>query len=224
MKLLSIFTPERRWVLIFGLVVMFVTSIPYILGFAMQNDEWRFTGFVFGVEDGNSYIAKMLSGSYGAWLFRSSYTGVPQNGIIAYLVYILSGKLVSPPGSHSQLVFIYHVLRLFAGMLAILATYDFISFYGLELVEGRNFSREMSSDIGRSGSYIINETLSTQLGWDTAIGKRFGLIDPASNKPDNLGTIIGVVKDFNFASLHDKIGPLFLHMESSPASLKVVSI
>ena len=91
--------------------------------------------------------------------------------------------------------------------------YDFIPFYNLELVEGRNFSRELTSEIGESGGYIINETLHNQLGWETAIGKRFGRIDPGSNGPDNLGTVIGVIKDFNFASLHDKIGPMFLYMD-----------
>lgn len=92
--------------------------------------------------------------------------------------------------------------------------YDFLSFWGLKLVEGRDFSREFTSDIGESGGYIINETLRDQLGWKTAVGKKFGVIDPTSNGPDKLGTVIGVVKDFNFASLHDKIGPLFLYMSS----------
>lgn len=129
MKSIDIFNPERRWVLYFSLFVMALTSVPYLVGFAMQGDDWRFTGFVFGVEDGNSYIAKMLSGSYGAWLFRSSYTAVPQKGILANLTYLLSGKLISPPGTHIHYVFIYQLLRFFSGVFAIFATYDFLSFF-----------------------------------------------------------------------------------------------
>ena len=110
MNFFPFFTPERRWVLIFAIFVMVMTTVPYIVGFAMQDNEWRFTGFVFGVEDGNSYLAKMLSGSYGEWLFRSSYSGVSQNGVIANLLYIISGKFVTPPGSHAKLVFIYHLI------------------------------------------------------------------------------------------------------------------
>jgi hypothetical protein len=53
---------ERRWVLGFAVVVLLITTLPYLLGFWLQGKEWVFTGFVFGVEDGNSYIAKMLSG------------------------------------------------------------------------------------------------------------------------------------------------------------------
>jgi len=81
---------------------MGVTMLPYLLGYASQGDAWRFTGFVFGVEDGNSYIAKMLSGSAGAWLFRTPYTPEAQRGVLAFLPYILLGKLASPPGLHEQ--------------------------------------------------------------------------------------------------------------------------
>ena len=57
---------ERRWVFIFAIIVIVLTSIPYLVGYARQGDDWIFTGFVFGVEDGNSYIAKMLGGGSGA--------------------------------------------------------------------------------------------------------------------------------------------------------------
>lgn len=124
----SIFN-ERRWVFIFAILVMVLTSIPYLVGYARQGDDWIFTGFVFGVEDGNSYIAKMLGGGSGAWLFRTPYTVFPQSGVIAYIPYILLGKLISPSDSHAHLVIIYHLFRVVAGFLVIFATYDFLSFY-----------------------------------------------------------------------------------------------
>jgi hypothetical protein len=118
---------ERRWVLWFAIAVMAVTTLPYLLGYAVQGSNWRFTGFVFGVEDGNSYIAKMLSGAYGAWLFRTPYTAQPQNGALTYLPYLLLGKLTAPPGEHEQLVALFQIFRFAAGILAILATYDFLA-------------------------------------------------------------------------------------------------
>ena len=54
-------------------------------GFWLQGSDWRFTGFFIGVEDGNSYIAKMLSGTAGNWIFRTPYTAYPQNGFLAFL-------------------------------------------------------------------------------------------------------------------------------------------
>jgi len=122
-------TGGRRWALGFAALVMLLTSLPYFLGYASQGQDWRFTGFVFGVEDGNSYIAKMQAGAAGAWLFRTPYTSVHQQGVVAFLPYILLGKLASPPELHEKLVLIFHAFRIAAGMLAILATYDFIAYF-----------------------------------------------------------------------------------------------
>lgn len=120
---------ERRWVLCFAGLVMLVTTLPYFIGFANQGVDWRFSGFVFGVEDGNSYIAKMLSGANGGWLYRTPYTAYPQNGVVAFLPYILLGKLTAPLGLHVQLVVLFHLFRIGSGSLAILATFDFVSFF-----------------------------------------------------------------------------------------------
>ena len=121
--------PRPRWVYIFALLVMVVTTIPYFVGYAAQGTEWRFTGFVFGVEDGNSYIAKMLGGATGDWLFRTPYSAVPQRGVIAFLPYLLLGKLTAPPAQHVQLVALFHLFRFGAGILAIIASYDFIALF-----------------------------------------------------------------------------------------------
>jgi hypothetical protein len=118
---------ERRFVLVFGAIVMLLTTLPYLLGFTSQGEDFRFSGFVFGVEDGNSYIAKMLNGWAGDWSFKTPYTAYPQTGLLYYLPYLLLGKLAAPPGLHEQLVAIYHAFRVGAGLLAILASYDFLS-------------------------------------------------------------------------------------------------
>lgn len=120
---------ERRWVILFGLAAVLLTSIPYLLGYAMQGEEWVFTGFVFGVEDGHSYLAKMLSGYSGDWLFKSPYTNFPQSGLLIYLPFLLLGKLTSPPGQMEQMVAIYHLFRIFSGLMMVFASYSFISFF-----------------------------------------------------------------------------------------------
>jgi hypothetical protein len=120
---------ERRWVLWYAIIVMLVTTVPYLLGFSKEGMDWRFAGFVFGVEDGNSYIAKMLSGTAGSWLFRTPYTALPQRGTLIFLPYILLGKLASPPAIHEQLVVLYHLLRFVAGILFLFSTYEFIAFF-----------------------------------------------------------------------------------------------
>ncbi len=117
------------WLWIFAIVVMLLTSLPYLLGFAVEGDGWRFTGFVFGVEDGNSYMAKMLRGADGDWLFRTPYTAWPQDGVVAFAPYLLLGKLTSPPAQHEQLVALFHLWRILGGVLYILACYDFLALF-----------------------------------------------------------------------------------------------
>ncbi len=120
---------ERKWIWVTATIVMAITTVPYILALSMEGDGWKFTGFLFGVEDGNSYIAKMLSGAYGRWLFKTPYTTFPQKGELAFLIYLLLGKLTSQSGQHAQLVALFHLFRFISGCLAIVATYDFISIF-----------------------------------------------------------------------------------------------
>lgn len=78
--------------------------------------------------------------------------------------------------------------------------YNYIPTVGLELVKGRNFSKEFGTD---SANYIINETAARQLGFENPIGKKMG-----SDSLD--GQIIGVVKDFNSLPLQYDMEPLLL--------------
>ena len=120
---------QRKWAVFWAVILFGITLVPYLMGFAIQREEWRFTGFVFGVEDGNSYIAKMMIGANGDWLFRTPYTTAPQKGMLAFLPYLLFGKLTSQPGQHEQMIALFQVFRFIGILLACLAAYDFISIY-----------------------------------------------------------------------------------------------
>ena len=78
---------------------------------------------------------------------------------------------------------------------------DYIPTFGIELDEGRNFSIDFPAD---SGNYILNETAIQNMQIDDPIGKRFDLWGMK-------GTIIGVMKDYNFKSLHKEIDPICLY-------------
>ncbi len=114
---------------IFAAILLAVTTVPYLLGYWAQNKDWVFNGFVFGVEDGNSYIAKMLEGASGDWLFRTPYTAYPQTGALAFFPYLLLGKLAAGPAEHEQLVFLFQLFRWVGGFLLIFATYDFVALF-----------------------------------------------------------------------------------------------
>lgn len=87
---------------------------------------------------------------------------------------------------------------------------DFIGFYGLKVISGRGFSNDFSSDT--SGNFIINETAAKIMGIDDPVGKKFGF-----NKETGLGTIVGVIEDYHFQSLHLAIEPLALTATGSAA-------
>jgi putative ABC transport system permease protein len=81
--------------------------------------------------------------------------------------------------------------------------YDFIPTFGMQMAAGRNFSKAYSTD---TSNFIINEAAVRELGWGAApnaIGKdvKYGNVQ---------GKVIGVVKDFHFESLRQKIIPIIM--------------
>lgn len=82
---------------------------------------------------------------------------------------------------------------------------DLFNALGVNLLAGRTFSPENERD--RTHSYILNKTAINALGWtvENAVGRRFGR---ARSEEDANGTVIGIVDDFHYASLHTPIEPV----------------
>ena len=98
------------------------------------------------------------------------------------------------------------------------ADYGFPELYGLELVRGRSFSRDVPSDA--NGAYLINEAARKALGWDDPLGREFGRKGRESSEAR--GRIVGVLKDFHLHSLHLAIMPLYIFLD--PARTNRVSV
>lgn len=75
---------------------------------------------------------------------------------------------------------------------------NFFNFFGIDIVEGRDFSKDISSD-GES-AFILNEAAVKKIGWKSPIGKQIRC-DGFGVK----GLVVGVVKDFHNRSLHEEI-------------------
>jgi len=80
--------------------------------------------------------------------------------------------------------------------------YDFVTTMRAQVAQGRDFSKDFGSD---SVDYLINETGVKTIGYKDPIGMPLSLWGKK-------GTIIGVVKDFHFNSLHEPINPLVLRL------------
>jgi len=90
----------------------------------------------------------------------------------------------------------------------LMVDFDYIKTLGLQIIAGREFSKEMSTD--KDHAWIINETAVKQLGFGTpqkALGQNLYWHPWGASNPDSLktGQVIGVVKDFNYKSLYDKV-------------------
>jgi len=83
---------------------------------------------------------------------------------------------------------------------------DFIPTMGIEMVEGRNFSKEFQTDI--NNAVIINEAAAKKFGWENPLEKT--IQELSTSLQTSRFTVIGVVKDFHFESLHKQIAPLFI--------------
>jgi putative ABC transport system permease protein len=89
----------------------------------------------------------------------------------------------------------------------------FASAYNIQLVKGRFFSSQMPTDT--SNAIVINEAMARYLNWNNPVGKQFEIYEARKGK------IIGVMKDFNFASLHETVQPLAVILNDNPQYLSV---
>jgi putative ABC transport system permease protein len=97
---------------------------------------------------------------------------------------------------------------------------DFLATFGVDLMAGRNFLPEVATD---SAAILLNEAAAQMFGGEAVVGKRLQI--PLSQSPGDApappfqGLIIGIVKDFHFRSLYEKIDPLVLGHCNNPFQL-----
>jgi putative ABC transport system permease protein len=82
---------------------------------------------------------------------------------------------------------------------------DFIETMGLKIIQGRGFSREFNEE----RNVIINESTIKEFGWNDPVGMKIKYLG-TEGEPTGEYTIIGVVKDFHYNSLHSPINSFVL--------------
>lgn len=95
--------------------------------------------------------------------------------------------------------------------------YDYIDTYKMEVVAGRTFSRDFSTDT--LGTLILNESAAKRFGWtpEEAVGKR--LEGPYSEEP---AQVVGVIKNFNYMSLRREVEPMVFLLD--PEYIRAISV
>jgi putative ABC transport system permease protein len=95
--------------------------------------------------------------------------------------------------------------------------YDYVETYRMEILAGRAFSRDYSTD--KEGTLILNESAVQRFGWtpEEAVGKK--LEGPYS---EGAAHIIGVIKNFNYKSLRREVEPMVILLD--PDYIRAISI
>jgi putative ABC transport system permease protein len=98
----------------------------------------------------------------------------------------------------------------------------FIETMGMKMATGRSFDEERASDLN---AFVINKAAASFLGWDDSVGKKMEWYDFSEDgttfEVAKEGQVIGVVEDFNYASLHNPIEPLIIHLSQEVNSTVV---
>ena len=88
-------------------------------------------------------------------------------------------------------------------MVQTIVDFDYAETFGLQIIDGRFFSNQYSTDV--TEAWVINETAAREMGLESPVGKWLRLFDDKRR-------IIGVVKDYHYESLHNSIMPMAMRI------------
>jgi ABC-type antimicrobial peptide transport system permease subunit len=93
--------------------------------------------------------------------------------------------------------------------------FDFIETLKIEMAEGRSFSREFSTDLSKT--FIVNEEVMKIMEKESVVGERFSFVGVE-------GSIVGVMKDFHYQHIRNKIEPLAIIVSPDQVNYMIIRI
>ncbi len=137
-------------------------------------------------------------------IFKNEMTQHPGIISVAGSRRIPSGRLLDSGGAKAQLG--DEMVSPSVVIKDLPVDYDFLDTYKIQMVEGRKFKREITTD--DSTAFILNEAAVAAIGWpspDAAINQRF-------EYRERKGHIVGIMKNIHFESLHNRIPPMVIYI------------
>lgn len=188
------------------IVFQFTVSTVFIIGMAVvvrQLDYLQSKDLGFNKE------AVLVLDADNFPQMRDALQGVAGVGRVAGVPQLLGGRLPASP---------YKAPGVFTDSLSQMfhlgVTEAFIETMGMHLIAGRSFIE--GSESNQINAFILNESAIGELGWhpEEAIGKSFSMFVPpleGGAEQWREGKVVGVVKDFNYNALYERIAPLALY-------------
>jgi putative ABC transport system permease protein len=93
------------------------------------------------------------------------------------------------------------------------ADFDFVKAMGMEIVQGRDFSRDVPSDT--TYAVLVNEAMVKRMAWTNPLGKKYVIEQGGPNNTDIEKRVVGVIKDYHQNSLYDQIEPLMIILDKN---------
>ncbi len=201
-------------------VFQFAISIGLVFSVAVISKQMRFMRNAdLGFERNNILLIPIDRGLIGRWAdIKTSLLEERAIRAATLSKRAPTGRLLDSPGFWAE-VQGERVQSPF-GMPHNRVEHDFFKTYGMEIIAGRDFSVEHQTDMAEA--FILNETAVERLGLDSpeeAVGIPFGTFAPNKN-----GRVIGVVRDFNYESLHNAIVPIVTYIAHSQANTLAIRI
>lgn len=123
---------------------------------------------------------------------------------------VSSGMPGLEAGLHDFMVFPERASQDSLSMNVLSVDHDYVETYGLEITDGRDFDENHGSDV--EGGFLINESAARLLGWHAPVGQRLRLRYYFYGEKMKRGEIVGVVRDFQYHSLHRGADPILFHI------------
>jgi hypothetical protein len=159
---------EWAWVAIVAMCVIALASLPYVVVYLTAPPDARFVGTLLNPLDGDTYLAKMQFGAQGDWLFHLPYTAQDHPGAFVLTHYLALGHLAA--WTRLPIPLVYHLARVLAGFVLLLAVYALIA--------------RVTHDLAERRLAFLFVALSSGLGWLAVMFGHLGTSDlfiPESN-------------------------------------------
>lgn len=147
--------PEWRWVLVWAVLIVIISSIPYLWGIWITPPGYHFLGLTHNIDDGAVYLSWMRQAADGHLFIRNLFTNEPQRGRAFNVLFLLMGWFAAL--TRLSLIWVYHVFRAGLGIGLIFAIWQ--------------FSKPFLEDSGARKLLIPLVGLSAGVGWLFPSGK-----------------------------------------------------